>query len=157
MVWADEALLDAVKGHPESLHDPELFKVLHHIVMVQRFFLSCFVARPFDRAKETQPPESFDQLVNLFRDTHDEELAFLEGVTESDLERRFDLSFLKARPSVAEGLTQVAMHSQNHRGQCLTKIRENGGKPPTLDYILWAKDHVSDLDPERTTTPNSAT
>jgi uncharacterized damage-inducible protein DinB len=31
------------------------------------------------------------------------------------------------------------MHSQNHRGQCLTKIRENGGKPPTLDYIKWAK------------------
>jgi hypothetical protein len=31
------------------------------------------------------------------------------------------------------------MHGQNHLGQYLTRLRENGGKPPTLDYILWAK------------------
>jgi uncharacterized damage-inducible protein DinB len=138
-VWADEALLEAVQAHQESLRDQSLYKVLHHIVMVQRVFLCFFQERPFDRAKESQPPESFDQLVQLFRDTHIEELAFVEGLTESELARQFDLAFLGTRPTVAEGLTQVVMHSQNHRGQCLTKIRENGGKPPTLDYIKWAK------------------
>jgi uncharacterized damage-inducible protein DinB len=142
--WADEALLKAVQSHPESLHDQDLYKVLHHIVMVQRVFLCFFQERPFDRTKESQLPESFDQLVQLFRDTHIEELTYVDGLTESELERRFDLAFLGARPTVAEGLTQVVMHSQNHRGQCLTKIRENGGKPPTLDYIKWAKNQGTD-------------
>jgi uncharacterized damage-inducible protein DinB len=119
-MWADEALLEAVQAHPESLGDQNLFKVLHHIVMVQRVFQAFFHGRPFDRAKESQLPQSFDQLVQLFRDTHREELAFVDGLTESELERRFDLPFLGSRPTVAEGLTQVVMHSQNHRGQCLT-------------------------------------
>jgi uncharacterized damage-inducible protein DinB len=138
-VWADEALLEAVQAHPESLRDQELYKVLHHIVTVQRMFLCFFHGRPFDRAKESQLPESLDQLVQLFRDAHTEELAFVDELTEAELERQFDLPFLGSRPTVAEGLTQVVMHSQNHRGQCLTRIRENGGKPPTLDYIKWAK------------------
>jgi uncharacterized damage-inducible protein DinB len=109
--------------------------------------------RPFDRVKESQLPESFDQLVQLFRDTHIEELAFVDGLTESELERRFDLPLLGSRPTVAEGLTQVVMHSQNHRGQCLTRIRENGGKPPTLDYIKWAKNQHMDRDHPTPPTP----
>jgi uncharacterized damage-inducible protein DinB len=83
-----------------------------------------------------------------------EELAFVDGLTESELERRFDLPFLGSHPTVAEGLTQVVMHSQNHRGQCLTKIRENGRKPPTLEYIKWAKNQHADQG--RSTPPNLA-
>jgi uncharacterized damage-inducible protein DinB len=79
-------------------------------------------------------------LIHLFQATHEEELAFVHGVSEVDLGRRFELPFLKTQPTFAEGLTQVVMHSQNHRGQCLSRLRENGTKPPTLDYILWAKD-----------------
>lgn len=142
--WADEAILEAVQAHPESLRDQNVLKVLHHIVTVQGFFLCCFTGRSFDRAKASQPPETFDGLVQLFRDTHKEEQAFVDGLTPGELERRFDLSFLGTRPTVAEGMTQVVMHSQNHRGQCLTRIRENGGKPPTLDYILWVKNHPAD-------------
>jgi uncharacterized damage-inducible protein DinB len=138
--WADAAILSAVQSHPESLRDEWLLKTLHHVVVVQRVFLFRFLGRPFDSVKESQPPESFDKLVDLFRATHDEQLAFVNGVSESDLERRFELPFLKAQPTIVEGLTQIVMHSQNHRGQCLTRLRENGAKPPTLDYILWIKD-----------------
>ena len=146
--WADAAILSAVQSHPESLHDEWLLKTLHHIVMVQRLFLSRFVDRPFDAAKESQPPQSFDHLIHLFQATHEEELAFVHGVSEVDLGRRFELPFLKTQPTFAEGLTQVVMHSQNHRGQCLSRLRENGTKPPTLDYILWAKDRPAPLWPK---------
>jgi uncharacterized damage-inducible protein DinB len=138
--WADAAILSAVQSHPESLGDEWLLKTLHHIVMVQRVFLSRFLVRPFDSVKESQRPESYDALVNLFRTSHDEQLAFVHGLSESDLERRFELPFLKTQPTLVEGLTQVVMHSQNHRGQCLTRLRENATKPPTLDYILWIRD-----------------
>lgn len=126
--WADAALLAAVKSHSESLRDEWLLKTLHHTVMVQRVFLSRFLDRPFDKAKESKVPESFDELIRLFRETHAEELAFVDRLSESDLERRFELPFLQTHPTVAEGLTQVVMHSQNHRGQCLMRLRKNGGR-----------------------------
>jgi uncharacterized damage-inducible protein DinB len=138
--WADATLLTAVQAYPNSLHDEQILKTLHHILMAQRIFLSRFLARPFDKEKESQRPEQFDELVELYRATHQEQLAFVTNLNESDLERRFDLPALKSQPTIAEGLTQIVMHSQNHRGQCLTRLRENGAKPPTLDYILWAKD-----------------
>ena len=40
---------------------------------------------------------------------------------------------------ISDLLMQVAMHSQNHRGQCLTRLRELGGKPPTVDFIVYRK------------------
>jgi len=138
--WADAAILEAVQAHPKSLQDERIFKTLHHVVTAQRVYLSRFLARPFDASKESPLPGSFDQLVRIFRATHEEELAWIEGLTQGDLERRFDMAVLGSRPTIAEGLTQAVLHGQNHRGQCLTRLRENGGKPPTLDYILWAKD-----------------
>jgi uncharacterized damage-inducible protein DinB len=135
--WADAAILEALQAHPQSLHDEWLFKRLHHIVTAQRIYLSRCLARPVDAPKES--PASFDQLVQIFRATHEEELAFVAGLANADLERRFEMPALGSHPTVVEGLTQVVLHSQNHRGQCLTRLRENGAKPPTLDYILWAK------------------
>lgn len=146
--WADAAMLSAIQSHPESLHDEWLLKTLHHMVFVQRAFLSRFLGKPFDRTKESQPRTSFDELIQHFQATHEEELAFVNGLSEGELTRRFELSFLQTEPTLAEGLTQVVMHSQNHRGQCLTRIRENGGKPPTLDYIVWAKDRPSPIWPK---------
>jgi uncharacterized damage-inducible protein DinB len=34
-------------------------------------------------------------------------------------------------------LVQAAMHSQHHRGQNATRLRDLGGVPPTTDFILW--------------------
>ena len=39
--------------------------------------------------------------------------------------------------TVAEALTQCAMHSHYHRGQNATRLRELGGEPPTTDLIFW--------------------
>jgi uncharacterized damage-inducible protein DinB len=137
--WADAALLSAAHAHPESLHDEWLLKTCHHIVKVQRFFLSRFLSTPLDAARENPPPGSFDLLVDLFRTTHEEELAYIRSLPSTDLERRFELIFLQSQPTFLEGLIQIVLHSQNHRGQCLTRLRENGAQPPTLDYILWCK------------------
>jgi uncharacterized damage-inducible protein DinB len=31
----------------------------------------------------------------------------------------------------------VPMHSQYHRGQVNARLKEVGGVPPNVDYILW--------------------
>jgi uncharacterized damage-inducible protein DinB len=146
--WADASLLSAIHAHPPSQEDEWLQKTLLHMVGVQRYFLSLFLDRPFDREKEAQPPASFADLVQRFRATHEEELIFVGAISEADLERRFELPFLKTEFTVADGLTQVVMHSQNHRGQCLRYLRKHGAEPPTLDYILWAKDRPAPAWPE---------
>ena len=39
--------------------------------------------------------------------------------------------------TVAEALTQAAMHSQWHRGQNAVRLRELGVEPPPVDLIVW--------------------
>jgi uncharacterized damage-inducible protein DinB len=44
------------------------------------------------------------------------------------------------RITVTEALTQVALHSQHHRGQCSLRLRELDGDPPTVDSIIWLRE-----------------
>jgi uncharacterized damage-inducible protein DinB len=39
--------------------------------------------------------------------------------------------------SVGETFLQVVLHSQHHRGQICTRLRECGVEPPLVDYIAW--------------------
>jgi uncharacterized damage-inducible protein DinB len=39
--------------------------------------------------------------------------------------------------TVSEALVQVAMHSQHHRGQCMTRLKDFGGEPVNVDWIIW--------------------
>ena len=146
--WADASLLSAVHAHPPSIEDEWLQKTLLHIIGVQRYFMSRFLDRPFDREKESQPPASFAALVERFQETHNEELVFVCGLSPAEFERRFELPFLKTGFTVADGLTQIVMHSQNHRGQCLRYMRKHGAETPTLDYILWARDRPAPVWPQ---------
>ena len=50
MAWADSQILSAMRPVPAAAADTELSRALHHIVGVQRFFLSGFLNRPFDVA-----------------------------------------------------------------------------------------------------------
>jgi uncharacterized damage-inducible protein DinB len=37
-------------------------------------------------------------------------------------------------------MMQVVMHSQGHRSQCATRLRQLGGTPPAMDFVLWLKE-----------------
>ena len=39
--------------------------------------------------------------------------------------------------TAAEALAQVALHTQHHRGQCMTRLRDFGGEPKNVDWIIW--------------------
>jgi uncharacterized damage-inducible protein DinB len=139
--WADATMLAVVRAHPAANDDEKLRQTLHHILVVQRAFVSIFLKRPFDMAAELQPPESLDALAARFRDTHTEELAFVKSLDEPSLGRVIETPWLPgARLTLAQTLMQVLMHSQSHRGQCASRLRALGGEPPTLDFIVWLKD-----------------
>ena len=139
--WADAALLDAVRTHADAWNDEKLRWTLHHIVMVQRAFLSLCSGSPFDMQKELQIPASLAALEQIYRESHQAECTFVSQLDPNDLNRAIDMPWIPGcRPSLAECLMQVVMHSQNHRGQCLTRLRAMGVNAPTLDFIIWVKD-----------------
>ncbi|MDP4174343.1 MAG: DinB family protein [Bacteroidota bacterium] len=39
--------------------------------------------------------------------------------------------------TIGESMLQVALHSQYHRGQINSRLRELSGEPPVVDFIAW--------------------
>ena len=141
LAWADATIMKAAREHAGAAEDEELRRVLHHIVVVERAYLAILWGWPFDREKEGKPPETFEELEARFREAHAETLARVGTLEEGELARVIHMPYFQdLRITVAQGLTQVVMHSQGHRAQAATRLRVLGGKPPILDYILWVKD-----------------
>jgi uncharacterized damage-inducible protein DinB len=64
---------------------------------------------------------------------------WLKGCSPKRLSEMIDVIWFRppAKITVAQALTQAAMHSHYHRGQNATRLRELGGVPPTTDFIVW--------------------
>ncbi|HYL99902.1 MAG TPA: DinB family protein [Blastocatellia bacterium] len=136
--YANAALMKAIRVNQSAARDPEFLKLLHHIIVANRFWLSVVRGQEFDVEKESKVPDSFDAVVSLYRKTHTQEAEWINTLHASDLERMVETSYLPgASLSVGQALMQVCMHSNGHRVQCATRLRTLGGTPPPMDFILW--------------------
>jgi uncharacterized damage-inducible protein DinB len=139
--WANAAALKAIGEHDQASQDPELRKLLHHVILSNRFWFSLSLGRPFTLEEESKVPESLGGVAALYRDTQVEEHEWIFRLQESDLSRTLETPFLPGRSfSVAEAQMQVCLHSQGHRAQCAVRLRLLGGVPRGTDYIFWLKD-----------------
>jgi len=135
------SMLRAIRRHEATAQDLELRRLMHHILLANRFWLALTLGQPFALEAESQVPGSIDTLAGRFQETHTRELAWILGVQESDLARRIETPFFPGSSfSVEEAWMQVCMHSHGHRSQCATRLRSLGGTPSSLDFILWLKD-----------------
>jgi uncharacterized damage-inducible protein DinB len=81
------------------------------------------------------------------RSYYDEIFAHLDHVTDEEAAKPMELPWAEfiekqigrvpASISVAETMQQIPLHSLYHRGQINARLREVGGEPPTVDYIVW--------------------
>jgi len=65
---------------------------------------------------------------------------FTAALTPEGLSRSVQIPWFQDPPcviTVAEALVQVAMHAQHHRGQCMTRLKDFGGEPKNVDWIIW--------------------
>jgi len=139
--WADAELWRAIGAHAAARDDKAIRDRLHHIAIVQR----AFSWATGDRSEPflfTTPEDfrSFDDLRAYARDHHDRISAFIATVSDARLDERVVIPWFQDPPltlTVAEALTQCAMHSHYHRGQNATRLRELGGEPPGTDLIVW--------------------
>jgi uncharacterized damage-inducible protein DinB len=139
--WADAELWRAIGAHPAARDDQAIRQRLHHIHFVQHAFVWTVGdrAQPFRMTKPDDFP-TFESLQAYAREFHAKVPALLGGLTPARLADTVNIVWFNDPPlsiTIAEALTQAAMHSHYHRGQNAIRLRELGGTPPTTDYIVW--------------------
>jgi len=140
-VWADAEHWRAIGAHAPARDDKAIRDRLHHIAIVQRAFLWTVGDRQ-DAFVFTKPEDfsSFDALLVYAREHHDCLAPAIAATSEARLAESIAIPWFTDPPlslTVAEALTQAAMHTHYHRGQNATRLRELGGEPPMTDYIYW--------------------
>ncbi len=136
--WADAQHWRALRAHARALEDEALRARLHHLHAVQHAFLALAEERPLMLTK----PEDFtsDALHAYARDAQVGYARLARTLDSATLARRVDVPWFREPAlslGVGEVLLQATMHSQHHRGQNATRLRELGGAPPTTDLIVW--------------------
>jgi len=141
--YANAALLRAIRQHDAAARDEELRKLLHHILIANRYWLYLIVQKEFVREEEARIPDGLDAVIARCKVTEVEELEWLAQCQASDLDQVLhpQSPLLGGKDfSVAQAVMQVCMHSVGHRAQCATRLRALGGTPSNTDFILWLKD-----------------
>src|SRR5262245_28027195 len=116
----------------------ELRRRVEHIIAVQDAFVCVLRNAPF--AFPGELPRTFDELMPRAAQSHATLRSYGASMTELDLERTVTIPWFPPPPctiTTAQALVQVAMHSQHHRGQCMTRLRDAGGEPKDVDWIIW--------------------
>ena len=139
--WADAELWRAIGAHSKAREDQAILNRLHHIHFVQHAFLWTVG----DRKRLFTPTKaedfgSFEALRSYAREYHEQVGPLLTSLSDTRLAEPVSIVWFKDPPltiTVAEALTQCAMHSHYHRCQNAIRLRELGGEPPTTDLIVW--------------------
>jgi len=135
---ANAALLTAVRGNRAAAADPEVWELLHHILIANRFWLLSLLEQPFVLEQEARPAASFSGLVERYARTQSQEVEWLGTATAVDLERSLKNPLIPGGEcSVAQAFVQVCLHSHGHRAQAAKLLRRHGGAPPASDFIVW--------------------
>jgi len=137
--WADSVNWRALAAHPGALDDEAIRKRLHHLHSIQRAFLEVWKGTP----RWPAPLESFasmealrDEVRAYYRDLFE----FLAEKAPSRLDEVLRVPWFPEpqRPvRLFETMQQVVLHTEHHRAQNATRLRELGGAPPLTDYIVW--------------------
>lgn len=124
-----------------AAQDEELRKLMHHVLLANRFWFSLCAGHDFAAEEESKVPESLEAVAVRYRETQAQESEWISQLQESDLAGRVQTHYIPGSSfSVAEAVMQVCMHSHGHRAQCATKLRSLGGIPPAMDFVVWLKD-----------------
>ncbi len=137
--WADAVFFHCWESSRQTLEDMDLRRRTAHIAMVQDGFRKLITEEPVSRPPE-EPVPGLAELKQQLRTSGAALSTLLGGMTTERLEQPLNIPWLQGKPSVItirEALVQVAMHSQHHRGQNMNRLKQLGGTPQNVDWILW--------------------
>jgi len=136
--WANAVFFHAWAKSPARDHE-EMRRRVGHVVGVQEGFLKILKGEAAG-GPPSGPPPTFDELNTRAISSHENLRAFAESLDEPALARTVHVPWFPDPPcvvTVAEALVQVAMHTQHHRGQLMTRLKDFGGEPKNVDWIIW--------------------
>lgn len=134
--WADTLHWKAIHENSILLADSEIRKRLNHILMAVRMLTTLAQGETPDTSgmKDIEP---VDELEAALGKANAELIQALETI---------DLQRIIALPRGPQGpwetpagvlLLQAIMHSQHHRGQNASRMRQLGATPPMTDFVIW--------------------
>ncbi|HEY3972541.1 MAG TPA: DinB family protein [Candidatus Sulfotelmatobacter sp.] len=140
--WADGEHWRAFEAHPAALADKAIRERLFHIHIVQHGFL--WVTSPVKADFVFKKLEDFPAMTDLKNYGREGLQAMRELVRKTDesrMEETIEVPWFKppVKICVRQALMQAALHSHYHRGQNATRLRELGGAPPMIDFIVWLR------------------
>ena len=145
MEWADAHTWRAVRNVPSALTDERLKYLLHHVHLVQSVYLQAWRGDPFvvtelsaysDLAAIEAWARPYYRLASEYATTVDE--AKFSQPVEFPWSQLIAEQYGKVVPAtLSESAWQVFSHTTYHRGQVATRIREIGGEPPLVDFLVW--------------------
>jgi uncharacterized damage-inducible protein DinB len=136
--WANAVFFHAWGKSPARDHE-EMRRRVGHIVGVQQGFLSVLRGE-VPGGPPSGPPSSFEELKTRAETGHAGLRDFAASLNDEALARTVRIPWFPDPPcviTVAEALVQAAMHTQHHRGQCMTRLKDLGGEPKNVDWIIW--------------------
>lgn len=137
--WADAIFFHCWGSSPQTLEDEDLRKRTAHIAMAQEGFRRLILEEPVSRPPE-MPIPTLAELKDKIQASGSALRTLLQEMDPERLARPLQVPWLQGKSSeitIAEALVQVAMHSQHHRGQNMTRLKQLGGTPKNVDWILW--------------------
>mgnify|MGYP001069261082 CR=1 FL=1 len=136
--WADAVFYRAWGKAAEALEDEDLRRRAYHAVYVQEAFYKLLRGEAVARPQDTLP--AYSELKERAQ-AGTTKLQLLAGeLTAEGIARPISVPWFQSPPcviSVREALVQVAMHSQHHRGQNIARLKQIGGEPKNVDWIIW--------------------
>lgn len=135
--WADAEMWRSCAAHPPALADRVLGDRLRHILIVQRAFLAVVRRRRIDHDKLSEEPDLL-ALAQGSRAYHEQARAFVASADAEQLNQTVAIPWFQGLTlTIEQALVQATLHTQHHRGQNATRLRDLGGEPPTVDLIVW--------------------
>jgi uncharacterized damage-inducible protein DinB len=134
--WADGEHWKAIHANTELFADSEIRKRLNH--MVKAYEMLQGLARSESTVvAEMQDRESIEELQTAMGKAHQ---GLADALGSTDLGKMIHLPRGPRGPFEAPAavlLLQAMTHSQHHRGQNASRMRELGVTPPMTDFIIW--------------------
>src|ERR1700687_2021527 len=136
--WANAVFFHIWGKSPARAHE-ELRRRMGHIIGVQQGFLSVLRGEA-PGGPPGGPPSSYEDLKARAPTSHAVRRDFTAALEAETLSKWVRIPWFPDPPcviTVAEALAQAAMHTQHHRGQCMTRLKDFGGEPTNADWIIW--------------------
>ena len=136
--WANAVFFHTWGKSPAREHE-ELRQRVGHIIGVQSGFLAVLRGET-PGGPRGGPPPSYDELEARAEICHAGLRDYTAALKPEALSSTVRIPWFPDPPcviTIAEALVQAAMHSQHHRGQCMTRLKDFGGEPKNVNWIIW--------------------